>query len=466
MADKKKNRYRWEEDSMGPVKIPWEAYYGAQTQRAHENFPISDLRFSRQFIKIMGLIKWAACKVNQSVGLLLDKKVAQVIEMAAWEVREGKFDSEFVVDIFQTGSGTSTNMNANEIIANRANEMLGQERGTKSPVHPNDHVNLGQSSNDIFPSILHIAASEKIVHNLIPTLEIFKRALLKKSKELDETVKTGRTHLQDATPVRMGQEFSGYARQIELGVERLQVTLGGLEELPLGGTAVGTGLNTHKEFADRVIELINREIGIEFRQAENHFEAQSAKDAIVFTSGALKTLAVGLSKIADDIRWMGSGPRGGLEEVVLPPTQPGSSIMPGKVNPVIAESLIQVCAQVIGNDTTITMCGISGNFELNTMMPVMGYNILQSIDILNNAVANFNKRCLEGIHANVEHCRETVLNNLSLCTALVPLIGYDRAAKIAKKSYETGKTIYEVALEEKILPEKKLAIILNPRKMT
>ncbi len=466
MADKKKSRYRWEEDSMGPVKIPGEAYYGAQTQRAHENFPISDLRFSRQFIKIMGLIKWAACKVNQSLGLLLDKKVAQVIEMAAWEVREGKMDSEFVVDIFQTGSGTSTNMNANEVIANRANEMLGQERGTKSPVHPNDHVNLGQSSNDIFPSILHIAATEKIVHNLIPTLEIFKRALVKKSKELDKTIKTGRTHLQDATPVRMGQEFSGYARQVELGVMRLRLTLAGLEELPLGGTAVGTGLNTHKEFADRVIELISREIGIEFRQAVNHFEAQSAKDAIVFCSGALKTLAVSLSKIADDIRWMGSGPRGGLEEVVLPPTQPGSSIMPGKVNPVIAESLIQVCAQVIGNDSTITMCGISGNFELNTMMPVMGYNILQSIDILNNAVANFQKKCLEGIHANVEHCQQTVLNNLSLCTALVPLIGYDRAAKIAKKSYDTGKTIYEVALEEKILPEKKLAIILNPRKMT
>lgn len=466
MTEKKKDPYRWEEDSLGPVKIPREAYYGAQTQRAIENFPVSALRFSRQFIKIMGLIKWSAARVNHSLGLLLDKKMAQVIEMAAWEVREGVMDDEFVVDIFQTGSGTSTNMNANEVIANRANEMLGKERGTKAPVHPNDHVNLGQSSNDVFPSILHIAAAEKIAQNLVPTLEIFHRSLVKKSKELDKIIKTGRTHLQDATPVRMGQEFSGYARQIELGIKRLHASLEGLVELPLGGTAVGTGLNTHPEFATRVIALISKEIGLEFCKAENHFEAQGAKDAIVFASGALKTLAVSLAKIADDIRWMGSGPRGGLAEIVLPPTQPGSSIMPGKVNPVMAESLIQVCAQVIGNDTTICLGGLSGNFELNTMMPVMGYNLLQSIDILNNAVANFREKCLDGIHANVEHCRETALQNLSLCTALVPLIGYDRVAKIARKSYETGRTIYEIALEEKILPEKKLAIILNPRKMT
>ena len=465
MAEKQKKPYRWEEDSMGPVKIPTEAYYGAQTQRAVENFPVSSLRFSRQFIKIVGLIKWAAARVNHSLGLL-DKKTTQVIEMAAWEVREGKMDGEFVVDIFQTGSGTSTNMNANEVIANRANEMLGEERGTKDPVHPNDHVNLGQSSNDIFPSILHIAAAEKITQNLIPTLEIFHRSLLKKAKELDRIIKTGRTHLQDATPVRMGQEFRGYARQIEQGINRLRFSLDGLAELALGGTAVGTGLNTHKDFAERVITMINREIGFEFCKAENHFEAQSSKDAIVFASGALKTLAVSLAKMADDIRWMGSGPRGGLAEIILPPTQPGSSIMPGKVNPVIAESLIQVCAQVIGNDTTITICGLSGNFELNTMMPVIGYNLLQSIDILNNAVANFRKKCLEGIVANVEHCQQIVSQNLTLCTALTPLIGYDQAARIAKKSYETGKTILEIALEDKILPEEKLAIILNPRKMT
>jgi fumarate hydratase class II len=455
---------RIERDTMGELAVPADAYYGVQTARAIENFPISDLRFPRSFIRAIGLVKWAAATVNHALGLL-DNKRAGAIRKAAREVIDGKWDAEFPVDIFQTGSGTSTNMNANEVIANRATELLGGARGSKL-VHPNDHVNLGQSSNDVIPTAIHIAAVEAIEHRLIPSLTRLHQALAVKARAFDRIVKIGRTHLQDATPIRLGQEFSGYARQVELALFRARRAQEVLQEVALGGTAVGTGLNTHPAFARKALALISREISCTVKEARNHFEAQSAQDSVVEASGELRTIAVSLMKIANDIRWLASGPRCGLGEILLPETQPGSSIMPGKVNPVIAESVAMVCAQVIGNDTTITVGGQAGNFELLVMLPVMAYNLLQSIELLAAASRNFAVRCIDGIQANEQRCRDSIEGSLALCTALVPEIGYDAAAKIAKEAYKTGKTVRQVAREQKVLPEKRLERLMDPWHMT
>jgi fumarate hydratase class II len=459
-----KNLYRIERDSMGPVKVPKQAYYGAQTQRAIENFPVSGWRFGREFLYALGLVKCASAEVNVELGLL-GKRIAKAIQQASREVMEGRWDDQFPVDIFQTGSGTSTNMNANEVIANRANEILGRARGTYQPVHPNDHVNLGQSSNDVFPSVIHMASVILLQQKLLPTLSDLHEALKKKGREFHSVLKIGRTHLQDATPIRLGQEFGGYARQVELGIHRIQNSMSSLSELPLGGTAVGTGINTHPLFAKKVIVLINKKIGHRFYEALDHFEAQGARDALVEMSGTLKTVAVSLMKIANDIRWLGSGPRCGIGEILLPETQPGSSIMPGKVNPVIPESLIQVCTQVIANDSAITVGGLSGNFELNVMMPLMAYNLLQSIHLLANAVNNFSKRCLKGLKADRQRCEEMIERSLALATALTPKIGYEEGARIAKKAYGQNKTIRQIAEEEAFFSKEELNGLLDPRRM-
>ncbi len=455
---------RIERDTMGELAVPADAYYGVQTARAIENFPISPLRMPRSVIRAMGMIKRAAASVNHSLGLL-EKKPADAIKRAATEVVDGKLDSEFPVDIFQTGSGTSTNMNTNEVISNRATELLGGLRGSKL-VHPNDHVNLGQSSNDVIPTAIHIAASESIKKQLIPSLTRLQKSLAKKAREFDRIVKIGRTHLQDATPVRLGQEFGGYARQMELAIHRAKRAQEALSEVALGGTAVGTGLNCHPKFAAKVMGIISKETGCPFKEAANHFEAQSAQDSLVEASGQMRTIAVSLMKIANDIRWLGSGPRCGLGEINLPETQPGSSIMPGKVNPVIAESVTMVCAQVIGNDVTVALGGQAANFELIVMLPVMAYNLLQSIDLLATASNNFSAKCIEGIKANEERCKSLIEESLAMCTALAPAIGYEAAAKIAKDAYKTGKTVRQVAKEQKVLPDKKLAQLLDPWRMT
>jgi len=449
---------------MGPVKVPIEAYYGAQTQRAIENFPISGWRFQRELIYALGLIKYGAAKVNSGLSLL-KARIAGAIEKASHEVMAGRWDAEFVVDIFQTGSGTSTHMNANELIANRANEILGGQKGIYRPVHPNDHVNLGQSSNDVFPSCIHIASMILLRERLLPAMEGLQKAFKKKEKEFHPVLKIGRTHLQDATPIRLGQEFGGYAQQVASGIRRIRNAIESLSELPLGGTAVGTGINTHPLFAKKVISIIRRKTGYPFREAVNHFEAQGAKDALVEISGALKMAAVSLMKIANDIRWLGSGPRCGIGEILLPETQPGSSIMPGKVNPVIPESLIQVCAQVIGSDAAITLGGLSGNFELNVMMPLIAHNLLQSIHLLANGVDNFSRRCIEGLEADRERCKEMIEKSLALATVLTPKIGYDEAARIAKKAYDQRKTIRQVVEEEGILSKEALNRCLDPRSM-
>jgi fumarate hydratase class II len=450
---------------MGEMKVPASAYYGAQTARAIENFPISGIRFPRQFIRAMGMIKLSAAQVNMELGVL-KKKIGQAITKAAKEVIEGKLDEQFVLDIFQTGSGTSTNMNTNEVIGNRANEILGGKIGDKKPVHPNDHVNMGQSSNDVIPSAIHVSALEAIEKTLLPALKKLHKALDKKAKEFDKIVKIGRTHLQDATPIRLGQEFSGYASQVEHGIRRIENTKNHLSELPIGGTAVGTGINTHPEFGKLVAKNLTKMTGVNFKEAENHFEAQGAKDAVVQASGALKTVAVSLMKIANDIRWLGSGPRCGIGEIIIPPVQPGSSIMPGKVNPVIAESVTQVAAQVIGNDTAITIGGQSGSFDLNVMMPVMAHNLLQSIMLLSNVSHVFTDKCIVGIKADRKRCEDMIEQSLAMCTVLAPIIGYDAAAKLAKEAYETGKTVRQVALEKKILPEDELNRVLDPWSMT
>lgn len=455
---------RIERDTMGELAVPAEAYYGVQTARAVENFPISPLRMPQSVIRAMGLIKRAAAAVNHALGLL-PQQPADAIKQAATEVIEGKLDGEFPVDIFQTGSGTSTNMNTNEVISNRATELLGGVRGSKL-VHPNDHVNLGQSSNDVIPTAIHIAASETIQRQLLPALTRLHGALAQKAKDFDGIVKIGRTHLQDATPIRLGQEFGGYARQIELGIERMRRAQEALREVALGGTAVGTGLNCHPDFAAKVMGLISQETGCTFREAANHFEAQSTQDSLVEASGELRTLAVSLMKIANDIRWLGSGPRCGLGEIHLPETQPGSSIMPGKVNPVIAESVTMVCAQVIGNDMTVTVGGQAANFELIVMLPVMAYNLLQSIELLAAASNNFAAKCVEGITANKERCQSLIEESLAMCTALAPEIGYEAAAKLAKEAYRTGRTVRQVAKEQKVLAEKRLDELLDPWRMT
>lgn len=459
------DKFRIETDSMGEMKVPEKAYWGAQTQRAIENFPISDLRFPRRFLRALGMVKLSAAKANSQLGLL-DEKLKNIISQAAKEVMDGNYDDQFVLDIFQTGSGTSTNMNANEVIGNRANEILGGSIGDKKPVHPNDHVNMGQSSNDVIPTCIHISVLEAVHNDLMPALKQLAEALISKEKEFDKIIKIGRTHLQDATPIRLGQEFSGYASMIQHGIKRLMNVYENLSELAIGGTAVGTGINTHPQFAQLVIKEVKRITGLEFREAENHFEAQGAKDATVEVSAVLKTIAVSLTKIANDIRWLGSGPRCGIGEILIPEVQPGSSIMPGKVNPVIAEALCMVAAQIIGNDAAITVGGLTGNFELNVMMPVITYNLLQSIDLLSKGVLVFTEKCISGLRANETRTKELVELSLAMCTALSPKIGYDSAAKIAKQAYATGKTIREVAQELNVLPPDELNKVLDPWSMT
>jgi fumarate hydratase class II len=454
---------RVERDSMGEMRVPVSAYYGASTQRAVLNFPISDLRFPRQFIRAMGQIKQVAAQVNEELGTV-DPRIAAAIVRAAQEVIDGKLDGHFVLDIFQTGSGTSTNMNANEVIANRASELLGGARGSRK-VHPNDHVNFGQSSNDVIPTSMHLSALVTIEHDLIPALQGMQKALEEKAEAFMPIVKTGRTHLQDATPIRLGQEFLGYAGQIDRGIARMRHAQNELSEVALGGTAVGTGVNTHPEFAARVCERLSAMNDVQVRETSNHFQAQSTLDNIVEASGALNTLAVSLMKIANDIRWLGSGPRAGIGEIDLPAVQPGSSIMPGKVNPVIAESVCMVCAQVMGNHTTITVAGQSGNFEINVMMPVTAYNLLQSISLLAAAARNFTEQCIKGLQATTKG-PEMVERGLAICTALAPVIGYDAAAEISKIAYKTGQTVREVAREKTSLSEEELNRILDPASMT
>ncbi|HWE03216.1 MAG TPA: class II fumarate hydratase [Tepidisphaeraceae bacterium] len=460
-------QFRIEKDSMGEMKIPAEAYYGAQTGRAVENFPISDLRFNRGFIASMGLIKWACAEINFKLGFLDDRR-RQLVQQAAQDVIDGKLDDQFVVDIFQTGSGTSTNMNTNEVVASRANEIATGKRGGKDPIHPNDHVNMEQSSNDSIPTAIHVSAAVAISRSLMPAFQRLADALSRKAAEYDSVVKIGRTHLQDATPIRLGQELSGYAHQAKLAVERCQKAVRCLRELPLGGTAVGTGINSHPDFAGQAIAVIAKKTGIEFVEAQNHFEAQASKDGVVEASGFLKTIAISLSKIANDIRWLSSGPRCGIGEISIPSTQPGSSIMPGKVNPVMSEMALMVAAQVIGNDATIAFAasGLGSTFELNVMMPVMAYNLLQSIELLSQAARVFADRCVAGLEANVERCEGLVEQSLAMCTSLAPIIGYDKAADVAKESFKSGKTVRQVAAERKLLTEAELDKAMDARRMT
>ena len=456
---------RIEKDSLGEIEVPAGAYYGAQTERARRNFPVSGVTLPKRFIAAVAAIKGEAAGVNQELGLV-PADVAGAIQQAAQEVIEGKHDGQFPLDVFQTGSATSTNMNANEVLANRAIEILGGTIGSKATgskkVHPNDHVNNGQSSNDVIPTAIHVSAYLAIVEELEPGLQRLAEALQRKAEEFDPIVKIGRTHLQDAVPVRLGQELSGYAQQVKNGLARLESVKPRLAELPLGGTAVGTGLNAHPDFAPKVIARLAEKTGQPFVPAPNRFEAMAGKDAAVETSGALKTIATSLTKIANDIRWLASGPRCGIGEISIPSLQPGSSIMPGKVNPVIPESVLMVAAQVVGNDTTITIAGMSGVFELNVMMPLIAYNLLQSIEILANGSRLLAEKCVEGIVANRERCEELVERSLAMVTSLVPRIGYDAAAEIAKESVRTGKTVRELCVEKKVLPPDELAEALDP----
>ena len=455
---------RLEKDSMGELEVPSKALYGANTRRAQLNFPISDLRFGRSFIKALGLIKQSAAETNLELNLL-DKKIAESIIISAQEVIDGDHDDSFVVDIFQTGSGTSTNMNVNEVISNLAISKMGGEIGSRNPVHPNDHVNKGQSSNDVIPTAIHIAAAISIKDDLVPSMKILKKSLQKKSDEFWNIVKTGRTHLQDATPIRLGQEFKGYYGQIENSIKKVNSGLDELSVLALGGTAVGTGIGMNPEFCGSVISKISDKTGINFSETENHFQSQSTIDGIVYASGCVRSFAVSLMKIANDIRWLGSGPRAGIGELNLPEVQPGSSIMPGKVNPVIAESVTMICAQVIGNDQTVSIAGQSGNFELNVMMPIAAHNLLESIEILSKGSDNFSKQCIEGLVAT-EKGPNMVNQGLAICTALAPKLGYDKAANIAHIASETGETIKQVTLKETELTSEEIDEILEPLSMT
>jgi fumarate hydratase, class II len=459
------NDRRTETDSLGNVEVPASALYGAQTHRASENFPVSGLRIPRRVIRALALVKKAAAEVNRDTGKL-DHKLADAIIAAAHEVAGGQHDGEFVVDIFQTGSGTSSNMNTNEVIANRAIQLLGGQVGSKKPVHPNDHVNLGQSSNDVFPTAVHIAATEAMERDLIPALEALEGALGSKAQSFDHIVKIGRTHLMDAVPIRLGQEFAGYTQMLTNTIRRVRTAADSASELALGGTAVGTGLGSQPDFAPKVIAIISREIGIRLRQAPNLCEALAARDGLVEASGALRSAAVSLTKIANDVRWLGSGPRCGIGEILLPDLQPGSSIMPGKVNPVMSEMLLMICAQVVGNDATIAWGGAAGNFELNVMIPVMAYNLLHSIAILGNGCRLFASKCIEGLEPNEERCNALIEQSLAMVTALNPRIGYDAAAAIAKESVKTGKTVRELCLEKKVLPPDELERLLDARSMT
>lgn len=452
-------RTRIERDSMGEVEVPSGALYGASTQRAVENFPISGLRFGRRFIWALGLVKGAAAREARRSGHL-PEAVAAAVEAAAAEVAEGLHDDQFVLDVFQTGSGTSTNTNANEVIANRAGRLSGEA------VHPNDHVNFGQSSNDVIPTAIHVAASSAVREDLIPALEGLARSLEAKAVEFADVVKPGRTHLMDATPVTLGQEFSAYGVQVRRSIERLLAALPDLDELALGGTAVGTGINAPDGFAAAVIGSIADATGYPFREAENHFEAQAAKDAAVMASGALKAAAVSLFKIVNDLRWLSSGPRTGLAEIRLPALQPGSSIMPGKVNPVIPEMVMQVAAQVIGNDAAVTWGGANGNLELNAMMPLIAHNLLGSIELLASASTALRVRCVDGIEADAVRAGELAEANLIAVTALNPRIGYDKGAEVAKEAFASGRTIREVVLDKGLLDAEELDRILDLRRMT
>lgn len=457
--------FRTERDSMGEMQVPADAYYGAQTQRAAENFPISGRPIPPALIRALGHIKAAAAVVNRSQGTITDEQ-ATAIGAAAQEVVDGKLDEHFVVDVFQTGSGTSSNMNANEVIANRASQILGGELGSKL-VHPNDHVNAGQSSNDVFPTAVHVAAYQACADDLLPALDHLRAALDAKASEFADVVKSGRTHLMDAVPVTLGQEFSGYARQIELGRARIEAALERVAELPLGGTAVGTGLNAPEGMTEGVIAELRDRTGLDaLREAENHFEAQGGRDALVELSGACKVIAVSLTKIANDLRWMASGPRTGLMEISLPEIQPGSSIMPAKVNPVICESVTQVAAQVIGNDAAVTVGGLSGAFELNVYIPMMARNVLESITLLATACTNFVDKCIDGIVANTERTTELVEKNLSAVTALVPAIGYDLSAKLAKQALAEDRPLREVVKAESGLSPEEVDRILDMKAMT
>ncbi|HIG73158.1 MAG TPA: class II fumarate hydratase [Bacteroidetes bacterium] len=455
---------RTETDSLGEVHVPADALYGAQTQRAVDNFPISGVRFPRRFIEALGTVKRAAALANQSLGLLESDK-AEAIAVAAERVRSGELDGEFPLDIFQTGSGTSTNMNANEVIANAASRAMGADLGSKA-VHPNDDVNMGQSSNDVIPTTMHVAARVALHEELLPALDALAASLDAKADEFDDVVKSGRTHLMDATPVRLGQEFGGYAAQVRKGIARVQAASEELAELALGGTATGTGINRPVEFPEAAIAEISEMTGLAFREAENHFEAQAAKDGYVAAAGALNTLAVSLMKIANDIRHLGSGPTSGLAEIQLPAIQPGSSIMPGKVNPVMSEAMMMVCARVMGNATTITVGGQHGNFELNVMMPVMAHAMLESITSLAGACDAFRTRCLDGITADRDRARELLEKNPSIATALNDEIGYDMASKVAKKSAAEKRSVRDVLIEMELVPEDRIDDILDVRGMT
>lgn len=459
------DQMRIESDSMGQMQVPGWALWGAQTQRAVENFPVSGYRFGRRFIRAMGLIKQAAAEVNRDLGLL-DPQRAEWIVAAAREVIDGTLDAHFPLDVFQTGSGTSTNMNANEVIANRAIQLAGGQVGSRDPVHPNDHVNMGQSSNDVIPTAIHVALAEALRQDLVPALEVMAQKLDEKSRRFWDVIKIGRTHLQDATPIRLGQEFSGYAAQARLSALRAARAIVALRELPIGGTAVGTGINTHVEFGTRMAARLAQVTGIDFAEAENHFESQAAKDAVCEASGTLRTIAAAMTKIANDIRWLASGPRCGLGEIRIPATQPGSSIMPGKVNPVMSEMLIQVAAQVMANDAAVAIGSRDSIFELNTMMPLIAHNALESVRLLAAGIDVFTRRCVDGISADAQRCGQMIEQSLAMCTSLAPKIGYDQAAAIAKEAYAEGKTVREVAQGKQVLADDELNHTLDPAAMT
>ena len=455
---------RKEKDSMGQIEVPDDRYYGAQTQRSLQNFKIGGEKFQRELIRAYAILKKAAAVSNESAGKL-DSNISQAIIQAADEVIEGKLDEHFPLVVWQTGSGTQSNMNFNEVIANRAIEILGGQLGSKDPVHPNDHVNMSQSTNDTFPTAINIAAAEMVFNQLIPSLKKLLKSLAQKSKDFDSIVKLGRTHLQDATPLSLGQEFSGYTSAINHNIERLEASLDQCYELAMGGTAVGTGINSYEGFAESVAENIALITGLPFKSASNKFEAVATQDSIVELSGSLKTLAASLFKIANDIRWLASGPRSGIGEIIIPSNEPGSSIMPGKVNPTQCEAMTMVCTQVMGNDLTISIAGASGNFELNVFRPVIAYNIIQSIRLLNDACDSFRKNCIDGITPNKDRIKSNLYDSLMLVTALNPHIGYDKAAEVAKKAHKDNTSLKEAVIELGYLSEEDFDKLVDPNKM-
>lgn len=457
--------YRIEKDSLGEVRVPKDAYWGAQTQRALENFPVSGITFPPVFVRSLALIKLSCAEVNAEIGLL-DRKLSAAIVKVCREIIDGNLHDQFPLDIFQTGSGTSTNMNANEVIATRANEMLTGTKNTKSPVHPNDHVNMGQSSNDVIPTAIHVAASIQLKELLLPSVALLQKTIKRRKADYRSCVKTGRTHLMDAMPITVEQEMSGWATQVAYSLERIEAALPKLAELAIGGTAVGTGVNTHPGFGARVSKKLSGITKIRFTEAQNHFEAQSMQDSVVALSGQLKTYATSLMKIANDLRWMNSGPIAGLSELRLPSLQPGSSIMPGKVNPVIPEAVRMVCAQVMGNDTVISLSNAMGDFQLNVMLPSVAHNILQSISILGNASRLLAEKAIKGLEVNEDHLTELLEKNPIIATVLNPAIGYDRAAEVVKKALKERKTVKQVVVEVGYLSEKEADRILNPEQMT